>query len=94
MPMNKTNIEFMRIAKSKCLKSITNIVCDPRLNGSAICLYFELLKLINDKGLCEVNLNKTFNQCFEITNFKSLKDIGYIDFDWGDNLLNVRFNVL
>jgi hypothetical protein len=92
--MNQINIEFRRIASSKCLNSITNVICDPRINGGACCLYFELLKKINNQGFCEINLNEVLDKCFEIENFKHLKYAGYINFAQRNNLLNVRFNVL
>lgn len=92
--MNQINIEFRKIASSKCLNSITNVICDPRINGGACCLYFKLLKQINDTGFCEINLNKAFDKCFELDNFKELKVAGYIDFQERNNLLDVRFNVL
>lgn len=92
--MNQINIEFRKIANSKCLNSITNVICDPRINGAACCLYFELLKQINEGGHCEIDLRKAFDKCFELINFERLKHAGYIEFDSRNNLLNVRFNVL
>ncbi len=92
--MNQINIEFRKIANSKCLNSITNVICDPRINGTACCLYFELLKQITESGYCQIDLRKAFDKCFELINFESLKHAGYIEFESRNNLLNVCFNVL
>lgn len=88
--MKKINLEFGSIARSKCLKAITSIISDPRLNGESICLYFSLLRKINGKGVCKIRAT----QDSEVQNIRSLQKTGYISFVSKHNLLIIDFNAI
>lgn len=88
--MKKINLEFGAIAKSKCLKAVTSIVSDPRLSGGHICLYFSLLKKINERGVCKIRVT----QGREIQHIRSLQSAGYINFVNRNNFLIIDFNAI
>lgn len=79
------------------MNTVLSIACDPRVDGTACSLYFELLKKIDRFGYCQLHSEMELNHILPQMDFRhlnTLKDAGYIDLYVSKGIFNIQFKFI